>query len=255
MSFFDQHAPRYLQEVFTRNTEAEIHFLLEELALPPGAWILDVGCGVGRHAVPLAQAGLHVVGIDLSLGMLRQAQARASESGVHADWVQADAADFGFCGQFQAAIWLCEGAFGLLGPSDNPQTHDLRILRNLHASLAPGAELIMTVLNGLAKIRSNGRDAIEDGTFDPLTLVESFTLTTQTPEGELTVPLRERGFVPSELRLMLEVSGFQVEQFFGGTAGSWERRPIDPDEIEIMVIARRGESPVDRVDLRTHGGE
>jgi len=156
MTFFDVHAPRYLQEGFTRNTEAEVRFLLEELALPPGARILDIGCGVGRHAVPLAEAGLHVVGIDLSLGMLRQAQVRASEAGVHADWVQADATRFGFGGRFQAAICLCEGAFGLLGPSDDPHIHDMRILRNLHASLAPGGELIMTVLNGMAKIRSNG---------------------------------------------------------------------------------------------------
>jgi hypothetical protein len=98
----------------------------------------------------------------------------------------------------------------------------------------------LTVLNGMAKIRSLGRDAIENGTFDPLTLVETFTLTTQTPEGELTVQLRERGFVPSELRLMLEGCGSQVEPFFGGRAGSWERRPIEPDEMEIMLIARRG---------------
>ena len=80
-----------------------------------------------------------------------------------------------------------------------------------------------------------------------MTLVESIALTTHTPEGDLNVQLRERGFVPSELRLMLEVSGFRVEQFFGGTAGSWGRRPIDPDETEIMVIARRDDSSVGEV--------
>jgi SAM-dependent methyltransferase len=250
MTFFDAHAPRYLQEVFTRNTEAEVRLLLDEHSLPPGARILDVGCGVGRHAIPLAQAGLRVVGIDLSLGMLRQAQARATEAGVHAEWVQADAAEFGFGGMFDAAIGLCEGAFGLLGPSDDPHTHEQQILHNLQASLAPGARLIMTVPNGMAKNRSAGKDPLDPGTFDPLTLVESFALTTQTPDGELSIPLRERGFVPSELRLMPEGCGFRAEQFFGGTAGRWERRPIDLDEIEIMVIARRRESSGGVVDRR-----
>ena len=238
-TFFDHHAPRYLQEVFTRNTEAEVRFLLNELTLPPGAWILDVGCGVGRHAVPLAQAGLRVVGVDLSSGMLRQGQARACELGVSVDWVQADASCFGLGGQFQAAICLCEGAFGLLSSADNPYAHELLILRNIHAALAPGGKLIMTVLNGMAMIRSATRDAIERGAFEPLTLVEASTLSYQSPEGEQTIPTRERGFVPSELRLMLEVCGFEVEHIFGGTAGNWGRRPVDLDEIELMVIARR----------------
>lgn len=239
-TFFDHHAPRYLQEVFTRNTEAEVRFLLDELALPSRAWILDVGCGVGRHAVLLAQAGIRVVGIDISSGMLRQGQARAAELGVSVDWVQADAARFGFGRQFQAAICLCEGAFGLLSSADNPHAHEMMILRDLHASLEPGAKFILTALNGMAKIRSATRETLEQGTFDPLTLVERFTLDYPSREGVKTIALQERGFVPSELRLMLEVCGFEVESIFGGTAGSWKRHPVDPDEIELMVIARRG---------------
>lgn len=180
------------------------------------------------------------MGLDLSAGMLRQGQRRASELGARVDWVQADASCFGFGRQFHAAICLCEGAFGLLSSADNPHTHELLILKSLYAVLEPGAKFILTALNGMAKIRSTTLEAIEQGTFDPLTLVERFTLDYQSPEGAKTISLRERGFVPSELRLMLEMCGFEVEQILGGTAGSWERRTVDPDEIEIMVIARRG---------------
>lgn len=38
--------------------------------------ILDIGCGAGRNAVPLADAGAHVVGTDLSLPMLLAARGR-----------------------------------------------------------------------------------------------------------------------------------------------------------------------------------
>jgi len=54
--FFDAHAPIYDDNVFTKNTIAEVEFLIEELALPPGGSILDVGCGTGRHSIEIAQA-------------------------------------------------------------------------------------------------------------------------------------------------------------------------------------------------------
>ena len=43
---------------------------------------LDLGCGAGRNAIPLAQTGWQVVGLDLSWPMLLAAAARAREDGV-----------------------------------------------------------------------------------------------------------------------------------------------------------------------------
>lgn len=45
----------------------------------PGGQVLDIGCGAGRNAVPLARLGWRVLGTDLSLPMLEAAQARARE--------------------------------------------------------------------------------------------------------------------------------------------------------------------------------
>ncbi len=52
--FFDEHAPQYMNEVFTKNTVEEVTFILEELKLNSGSSILDIGCGTGRHSVELA---------------------------------------------------------------------------------------------------------------------------------------------------------------------------------------------------------
>jgi hypothetical protein len=54
--------------------------------------------------------------------------------------------------------------------------------------------------------------------------------------------VRERWFVPSELVLMFQQTGFEVENIWGGTAGNWGRRKIDLDEMEIMVVTRKREN-------------
>ena len=56
-AFYDRHAPHYDRGVFTHHTVDEVDFLLDVLALPVGARILDVGCGTGRHAIELAGRG------------------------------------------------------------------------------------------------------------------------------------------------------------------------------------------------------
>jgi cyclopropane fatty-acyl-phospholipid synthase-like methyltransferase len=71
--FFDAHAPIYEENLFTKNTIREVEFLLEELRLPPGGAVLDVGCGTGRHAIELAKRGYVVTGLDLSSQMLSRA--------------------------------------------------------------------------------------------------------------------------------------------------------------------------------------
>src|ERR1700712_5479810 len=56
----------YLRYSFTKGTANEVAFLIDVLELTPGRRVLDVGCGPGRHARALAEAGMEVVGVDIS---------------------------------------------------------------------------------------------------------------------------------------------------------------------------------------------
>ena len=112
--FFDAHAPIYMTNNFTRGTLWEVDFLVEELALRPGARILDVGCGTGRHLIELARRGYRVTNVDLSGGMLRQAMASAASLDQRPDWVRANATRFSLRPVHDAAICICEGSLGLL---------------------------------------------------------------------------------------------------------------------------------------------
>ncbi len=233
--FFDEHSTRYMENVFVTNTIAEVDFLLEQLAVEPGASMLDIGCGTGRHSVELARRGYQVTGVDISSGMLAQAEQAAAEAGVTVNWVKANAVDFMADDQYDGAICLCEGAFSLLGLEDDPVEHDMAILRNIQAALKPGAGFLLTAPNGLLKIREYSQEDVNKGIFDPLTMTNTFEI----EEGDVRVSLKERGYVPTEIRLLCQLAGFDVVHIWGGTAGNWGERPVDLDEIELMVVARR----------------
>ena len=238
-AFFDGHAPSYMHNVFTRNTVAEVAFLVDVLRLPPGARILDLGCGTGRHSVALAQQGYRLVGVDLSRGMLRQAQFAARSAGVAVDWIQADATRFAAPAAFDAAICLCEGAFGLVGAGEDPAAHDAAIAGNLARGLRPGARLVLTAPNGLRLLGQYEQADVDRGVFDPDTLTERVTMSWDNESGPRQVVVYEHGHRPEELRALFESAGFAVEHVGGGTAGAWGFRPVDPQEYEIMLIAAR----------------
>ncbi|USH00876.1 methyltransferase domain-containing protein [Thermococcus argininiproducens] len=234
--FFDKESDYYLQEPFTKYTKEEIEFLLEEFNLPEGAKILDVGCGVGRHSIELAKRGYRVTGIDISQKMLEKAKKWAQKEGVKVEWIKADATRFKRNEEFDAVICLCEGAFSLLGSSDDPIEHDLAILRNIYESLKPGGKFILTALSALSRIKKATNEDIAIGAFDPNTM--TFFEELEAPDGT-KVPIRERVYVPTELYLMFKMVGFEVKAIWGGTAGRWGKRKVDMDDIEIMVVAEK----------------
>ena len=238
--FFDGHAPVYMDNSFTSNTVQEVDFILKELKLPLRSCILDMGCGTGRHAVELAKRGYQITGVDISAGMLSEARKAARQAKVDVIWVQADAVKYTPAKKFDAAICLCEGAFGLLGTDDDPIEHDLSILRNINAVLKPKAKLIMTTLNGYRMIRQYNTEDVKSGLFNLNTIVETETVEYDSLEGKKSALVRECGYVPTELVLLFRLTGFVVENIWGGTAGNWGHRRLELDEMEMMVVARKG---------------
>jgi cyclopropane fatty-acyl-phospholipid synthase-like methyltransferase len=235
--YFNSHAPRYMQNPFTYGTLREIDFLVEELALPKGSRILDIGCGTGRHSIELAKRGYIMTGVDISSGMLAEAETAARDEGVEIELVNVNATEYRSEPVFDASICLCEGAFCLLGEGDDPHERDLTILRNIFAALKPGGKFIMTALNGYMPIRHYMQEDINGGIFDPVTMVETHLMEKDDSEDILIV--RERSYTPPELVLLFKIAGFIVENAWGGTAGNWGKRPPGLDEMEVMVTARK----------------
>jgi len=104
----------------------------------PGAWILDLGCGPGRHAAELARSGARVVGFDLSRAMLRRAHERNSVALVRGDM---RALPF-HSGSFALAVNLFTSFGYFLDDAEHA-----RVVRQVATALAPGGHFVLDYLN------------------------------------------------------------------------------------------------------------
>jgi len=66
------------------------------LNLPAGSSILDLACGHGRIAIPLAQRGYRVTGLDLSKPFLKRADSDAKAAGVQLHTIHRDMREIPF---------------------------------------------------------------------------------------------------------------------------------------------------------------
>jgi 2-polyprenyl-3-methyl-5-hydroxy-6-metoxy-1,4-benzoquinol methylase len=234
--FFKEEAGHYLDNVFTKNTHAEVDFIMAEMQVWPGQAILDIGCGTGRHSLELARRGIACTGIDQSPEMLEIARRCAGDEGLNVEFVLGDAATTLLDRRFDHAICLCEGAFSLLEPGMEPVRYHRSILENVAHMLKPGGMFLLTALNGFRLAREHSDADVASGRFDIMTTAHVEEL----PAGEAgTVRVVEKGFMPAELKGLLEAARFQVLSIWGGTAGSWNRKTLSLDEIEIMALCRR----------------
>ena len=105
--------------------------------LVPGALVLDLGCGPGRDTVLLRERGLNVIGMDLSMGMLREARQRVGDGFACADMRRIPLPDACLVG-----VWLNAALLHLVR-AEVPRT-----LRGIRRVMRAGGTLFVTVKQG-----------------------------------------------------------------------------------------------------------
>lgn len=111
------------------------------LQLKPGASVLDMCCGPGRHSLELARRGFRVTGVDRTASYLANARAKAAEQNLDVEFVQEDIRKFERVEAFDGVINLYT-SFGYF----ETRQEDLQALRNLRSCLKPGGRLVMEMM-------------------------------------------------------------------------------------------------------------
>jgi ubiquinone/menaquinone biosynthesis C-methylase UbiE len=221
--FFENMGTEYEDYPFTKDTENEVNWMIKEHLTDPGMKILDVGCGTGRHAINLAAKGyIHITGIDLSPGMISAAQKAAKKNRANIDFRICDARELPFNSEFDAALCLCEGAFGLL----ENDAENYKILKAIHKALKKNGVFLLTTLN-----------LFRDGEFDPMTCRSYIEMEITGKGGKKKIlKCSDRSYTFPELKWVLEQTGFRV---LAG-ASPFSQEPIRYGDMEFMVVSKKG---------------
>jgi SAM-dependent methyltransferase len=226
----------YLRYSFTKGTDQEVDFLVDRLAVGPGARILDVGCGPGRHAHALARRGFEVVGVDISERFVALARQNAPD-GAAVTFERADARTLEFDSEFDAVISLCQGAFGLSGGGEVASLDpDRAVLDGMARALRPGGRLALSAFSAYFQVRFLG----EADSFDAERGVNHEHTAVRNEAGvEVPADLWTTCFTPRELRLMAEAVGLRPDHVWSVTPGDYAARPPDIDRPEFLLLATR----------------
>jgi SAM-dependent methyltransferase len=227
VSGYDQIARLY--DPWSRSVVEDVAYYVEE-ALHSGGPVLELGVGTGRIAVPIASAGVPVVGVDLSEGMLGVARERAELAGVDLDLRQGDMRDPPVEGTFPLVVIPFRSLLHM--ETDHDRRAVLRVVAKLLEPngrfvfdvFAPGADDIADT-HGRWIEREPGIWERADWDEQTRTLI----LRVRGPEGDAEMSLAWLS-VP-EWKELLRDEGFVVDAVYGW----FDRQPWRGGEDSIWV--------------------
>ena len=200
--------------------------------------VLELACGTGQLAVPIAADGVATFGLDQSAAMLNAARTRAATSGVTVDLVEADMRNFEFGRRFGLIFIARNSLLHVLSAQDLVAT-----FAAVRRHLAPGGVFAFDVFTPDVKLLT--RDAgqrfpvmtVDSAAFGRLVVEGSqhydaaeqvvratWYISTAAEPDKWVVPLVVRVIFPQELPLLIEAGGLRLAERFGDLS----KQPFGP---------------------------
>jgi SAM-dependent methyltransferase len=231
----DHMGSAYLRYSFTKGTINEVSFLIDVLGLGPGARVLDVGCGPGRHALEFARRGFDVVGVDISETFVALGNEASASESLSARFVRGDARALTFSNEFDAVISLCQGGFGLVGRSSDGAADDI-VLGGMVRALRVGGRLALSAFSAYFQLQH----LEASDSFDAATGVNHECTEVKDQHGRaVAADLWTTCFTPRELRLLVERVGLRLENLWSVTPGDYGPHEPTIDRPEFLVVGVR----------------
>jgi SAM-dependent methyltransferase len=254
---YDAFAESYDLEYGQFRGDLGFYTALAQTSEPP---VLELACGTGRVLIPIARAGVPVVGVDSSAEMLARAREKLDAvGGLPAKLVEADMRSFALDQKFGLAIVPARSFLHLLTPDDHK-----RALHNIREHLAESGRLAMnffvpslqriadvdsSVLGQALRLRSEYTDP-RSGERVAVWHSERYDTYRQRVHVRFVYErLDEDGVVTArqhksytlcyifrnEMQHLLELCGYEVEDLYG----DFSRAPFGPDSSEMVWVARK----------------
>lgn len=208
---------------------ADLPFWIKQ-ATRYGDPVLELTCGTGRVALPLAKAGYRVTGIDISESMLAEARRKSSQEGIAVEWIKADIREFDLGRKFPLVVFPFNTIAILWGLEDLEAC-----LACVKSHLSEKGKFIVDVFNPDFKflLRNaaeryphsqysdpDGQGTIvvtESNVYDAAREINQLKLFYKFPgkDEEISEELSIRIYFPQELDALLKYNGFVVEAKYG----------------------------------------
>ncbi len=231
----------YAHVLPAERTVAEVERIVSLIDLKPGARILDVACGHGRHSILLSKLGYDVTGYDLSKVFLDRARTEAEAQGANVRWIQGDMRELPFHSEFDVAI----NVFTAFGYFEEPKD-DTKTLRGIRAALRPGGRFLLETLHRDAlqarfqsqgfERTSNGSIVLHERRWDLARDVIDEDVTLIRPDGTRTeYQTSLHMYSLDEFLALMREAGLVPEAWYGGLDGS----TLDLSSRRLVLVSRK----------------
>jgi len=229
----------FAPERFVR-AEGEVAHLTRLTGISQGN-ALDLCCGPGRHAIPLAASGFSVTGVDLSDYLLAEARRRADEAGVAVEWVRQDMRTFVRPNRYDLIINLFT-SFGYFAT----ESEDMRALKNMVESLTDDGALVIDTLGKEALAERLHADSPPIEEHEGSLLIQRVTVVEDWCRAKVEwiiahadrvdrVHFQHTLYSGKELREIMNWSGLSDVRLYGDIDG----RPYGPGARRLVAVGRK----------------
>lgn len=191
--------------------------------LAKGGRVLELAIGTGRVALPLKERGVDIAGIDISPEMVTQLRQKPGGSDILI--VMGDFADVEIEGRFALIYLVANTLFVLLDQNDQ-----IRCFQNVASHLDPGGRFVIEAFypdlgrfDRSQRVQANkverGKVVLDVSKHDAVNQLVTSQWIEVSGEGVRLRPVVVRYSWPSELDLMGQLAGLELEARWGGWEG------------------------------------